>query len=61
VPLKTNVDKPDSVFFLAAPGQSLGVSTGGLNRRSGELWLHVISTDGLLLYDGTCKPAANLF
>jgi hypothetical protein len=61
VPVKTVVDKPDSVFFMTAPGGNFGVSTGGLNRYSGALWLHVISNNGLLLYDGSCKPAAKLF
>jgi hypothetical protein len=50
----------DMVVFMADRRQAFGVSTGTVNRVSGAASIHIIS-DGLIIFEGICKPAQKLF
>jgi hypothetical protein len=54
-------DDQDSVSFLREA--TAGVSTGGFNRITGALSVHILDPegDGLLGFRGFCKPATKLF
>jgi hypothetical protein len=56
-------DRNDTVVFMAKPEWTVGVSTGTLNRITGEASIHIIplTGKGLHIFEGTCKPAAKLF
>jgi hypothetical protein len=52
----------ETVAFMARPGSLGGVSTGTLNRMTGATSVHIISQiDGLLIFEGLCKPTQRLF
>jgi hypothetical protein len=59
VPIVSNPDADTEVF--TEPGSREGVSTGTLNRFTGAASIHIIRTDGLYNFFGTCKPAGKLF
>ena len=62
-PMSLMVDPgDDTVAFITKPGSTEGVSTGGLNRVTGAVWMHILPPGGGLLgFDGVCKPAKKLF
>ena len=51
----------NTVTFLASPRSNYGVSTGTLNRITGEASIRIIKDDGLWVTRGICKPAKKLF
>jgi hypothetical protein len=51
----------NTVAFLASQGSNYGVSTGTLNRITGEASIRIIKHDGLWVTRGICKPAKKLF
>jgi hypothetical protein len=58
------ISEPDSesVIFDADPKSNFGVSTGSVNRVTGEAQIHIITgTAGLVMFFGRCKPAKRLF
>jgi hypothetical protein len=55
------VDKPENETVAFLNNTNKGISTGTLNRYSGELSLHIITPDGLLIFNGTCTRAERLF
>ena len=57
------VSKPDAdtMVFIAEPGSREGVSTGTVNRFTGVASIHIIRTDGLYKFYGTCRTAQRLF
>ena len=54
----TAMDGPDRVQFIAVPQPAIGVSTGSLNRITGEVGVEF--TDGAY-YHGTCEVGSRLF
>ena len=54
------IGRPDneSVFFMGVEPVVVGVSTGILNRFTGDVSVHIVTlTDGLYRFYGWCKPA----
>ena len=51
----------NTVAFLASQGSNYGVSTGTLNRITGEASIRIIKHDGLWVTRGICKPPKKLF
>ena len=51
----------NTVTFLASPRSNYGVSTGTLNRITGEASIRIIKDDGLWVTRGICKPAEKFF
>jgi hypothetical protein len=51
------------IAFWPNPPREYGVSTGTLNRITGETSIHIlpVSEGGLQIIRGTCKPARKLF
>lgn len=61
VPIVSDTDS-DTVVFMVDKNSIAQVSTGTLNRITGEASVHIITlTDGLYLFYGTCKAAQKLF
>jgi hypothetical protein len=59
-PVQLLADEKNRVVFMPRPASGYGVSTGTLNRITGEASIHIIK-DGLQIFRGTCKPARKLF
>jgi hypothetical protein len=51
----------DTVAFIAKPETKIGVSTGSINRITGQASIHIIRNDGLLIFEGNCRRAEKLF
>jgi hypothetical protein len=54
-------DKPEDETVAFLNQTKMGISTGTINRYSGELSLHILIADGLLTFNGTCTRAERLF
>jgi hypothetical protein len=50
----------NTVVFMPSPPSDFGVSTGTLNRITGEASIHIIR-DALQIIRGICKSARKLF
>ena len=59
-PVKLLSDEKNAVVFMPSPPSDFGVSTGTLNRITGEASIHIIR-EGLQVFRGTCKLARKLF
>lgn len=52
----------ENLFFMGAEPVVVGVSSGIVNRLTGDVSVHIITlTDGLYRFYGQCKPAKRLF
>src|SRR5262249_24891486 len=59
-PVKLFSDEKNTVVFNPSPPSDFGVSTGTLNRITGEARIRIIR-EGLQIFRGTCKSARKLF
>ena len=60
IPIMSDVND-NTVVFMTNERARPGVSTGTINRLTGAASVHIISLNGLLIFNGICKPAQRLF